>query len=299
MYGDHSGSPRRDSRQDGAPPPPTEDVKVAGTPISAPTDYLGQTAALPPAGDPYQPMGQYQEAPLQEGSYYDGPPPAEDFDATGRPARNTQKIIKIAAVAAAVAVIGGGSAGAWAMTSSGGSSGKEKGDQQAQAQAQAQAPAPLTDAQRKVAEAQRTKELKERASRAAREDADTPKFVAKGKPVPKKKDPGAGTAGDPVPAGTAQQIARSLLPSFGWSPSSQFGCLVRLWDRESGWNVHASNPSGAYGIPQAKPGSKMSSAGPDWQNNARTQIKWGLGYIKDRYSSPCGAWSHSQSTGWY
>jgi hypothetical protein len=75
--------------------------------------------------------------------------------------------------------------------------------------------------------------------------------------------------------------------------------VVNLFSRESGWNVHASNPSGAYGIPQAKPGSKMASAGPDWQNNATTQIKWGYGYIKDRYSTPCGAWAHSQSTGWY
>ncbi len=58
-------------------------------------------------------------------------------------------------------------------------------------------------------------------------------------------------------------------------------------------------PSGAYGIPQALPGSKMSSAGPDWRNNATTQIKWGLGYIKDRYKTPCGGWSHFQSVGWY
>ena len=71
-------------------------------------------------------------------------------------------------------------------------------------------------------------------------------------------------------------------------------------DNESGWRVHASNPStGAYGIPQALPGSKMSTAGPDWQNNATTQIKWGLGYISDRYSTPCGAWSFWQANGWY
>ena len=90
-----------------------------------------------------------------------------------------------------------------------------------------------------------------------------------------------------------------MLGSYGWS-SSQFGCLVSLWDLESGWNVYASNPSsGAYGIPQALPGSKMASAGSDWQSNAATQIRWGLGYIKSLYGSPCGAWSHEQADGWY
>jgi hypothetical protein len=102
----------------------------------------------------------------------------------------------------------------------------------------------------------------------------------------------------PQPSGNPQQIASAMLGSFGWS-SSEFGCLVSLWNLESGWNVYASNPSGAYGIPQALPGSKMASAGPDWQSDAATQIRWGLGYIKSLYGSPCGAWSHEQATGWY
>jgi hypothetical protein len=89
-----------------------------------------------------------------------------------------------------------------------------------------------------------------------------------------------------------------MLGSYGWS-SSEFGCLASLWNLESGWDVHASNPSGAYGIPQALPGSKMASAGPDWESNAATQIRWGLGYIKSLYGSPCGAWSHEQASGWY
>jgi hypothetical protein len=63
--------------------------------------------------------------------------------------------------------------------------------------------------------------------------------------------------------------------------------------------VTAENPDGAYGIPQALPGSKMASAGPDWQTNATTQITWGLEYIDGRYGNPCGAWAHSQATGWY
>jgi hypothetical protein len=103
-----------------------------------------------------------------------------------------------------------------------------------------------------------------------------------------------------VPAGDPQQIAAGMLGAFGWD-SSQFGCLVSLWNVESGWNVYASNPSsGAYGIPQALPGSKMSSAGPDWATDAATQIRWGLGdYIKPIYGSPCNAWAHEQADGWY
>ena len=83
-------------------------------------------------------------------------------------------------------------------------------------------------------------------------------------------------------------------------PVSQFGCLNKLWNKESGWNHRAENPSsGAYGIPQSYPGNKMSSAGADWRTNPATQIKWGLGYIKGRYKTPCGAWSRSESTGSY
>jgi hypothetical protein len=96
-----------------------------------------------------------------------------------------------------------------------------------------------------------------------------------------------------------RSVARLLLADRGWG-SSQYSCLVSLWNRESGWNANASNPSsGAFGIPQALPGSKMASAGSDWRTNAATQIRWGLGYIADRYGTPCGAWAHSESTGWY
>jgi len=107
----------------------------------------------------------------------------------------------------------------------------------------------------------------------------------------------APAAGVPDP-GTAQAIALAMLTARGWG-SDQYSCLVSLWNRESHWNVYASNASGAYGIPQAVPGSKMASAGPNWQSNPTTQITWGLGYITARYGTPCGAWAHSQSTGWY
>jgi len=96
-----------------------------------------------------------------------------------------------------------------------------------------------------------------------------------------------------------QAIAQALLSTFGYD-SSQMSCLLPLWAGESGWRVTAANSSsGAYGIPQALPGSKMASAGPDWRTDAATQIKWGLGYIHDRYGSPCGAWGFKQGHGWY
>jgi hypothetical protein len=103
----------------------------------------------------------------------------------------------------------------------------------------------------------------------------------------------------PVASGSAQQIAEQMLSQYGWS-SSQFSCLEPLWAHESGWSVTAENPSsGAYGIPQAMPGSEMASAGADWQTDAATQIRWGLDYIRGRYGSPCGAWAHEESDGWY
>ncbi|KFF59954.1 hypothetical protein JF66_07870 [Cryobacterium sp. MLB-32] len=113
-----------------------------------------------------------------------------------------------------------------------------------------------------------------------------------------------GTAGPPptggvVDRGAAQKIAAVQVAARGWS-SAELGCLVSLWQRESGWRVNAYNASsGAYGIPQSLPGSKMQSAGDDWQTNPATQISWGLGYIASRYTTPCGAWAHSESNNWY
>jgi hypothetical protein len=100
-------------------------------------------------------------------------------------------------------------------------------------------------------------------------------------------------------SGSPRQIAKAMLGSFGWS-SRQFSCLDPLWEHESGWSVSAANASsGAYGIPQALPGSRMASAGSDWQTDAATQIKWGLEYIKGTYGSPCAAWDHEEAIGWY
>lgn len=99
-------------------------------------------------------------------------------------------------------------------------------------------------------------------------------------------------------AGSAKSVAFAQVKAHGWD-QGQYTCLVALWTRESGWRVNAYNPSGAYGIPQALPGSKMASAGSDWRTNPATQIAWGLGYISGRYGTPCSAWAHSQATNWY
>ncbi len=95
----------------------------------------------------------------------------------------------------------------------------------------------------------------------------------------------------------ATGCALMLKAGFGLD---QFGCLNKLWTKESHWNHKAqNNSSGAYGIPQALPGSKMAAFGDDWRTNPATQIKWGLDYIKNRYRTPAGAWSHFQDNNWY
>ncbi|MFJ7066808.1 transglycosylase SLT domain-containing protein [Streptomyces sp. NPDC101115] len=120
------------------------------------------------------------------------------------------------------------------------------------------------------------KEAEERASRSALRDAST--FSAQGS----------------YTIAEVKAIARQMIPA------DQFQCFSNIVDHESGWNYRATNPSsGAYGLVQALPGSKMSSAGADWQTNPATQIKWGLSYMDGRYGSPCGAWSFWQANRWY
>lgn len=129
----------------------------------------------------------------------------------------------------------------------------------------------------------------------------------KPKPAPPPPPPAATSSGSrsssaPVAyasPGSAQAVAAGMVAARGWG-TNQFDCLVALWNKESGWRVNASNSSsGAYGIPQALPGSKMASSGSDWQTNPATQIDWGLGYVSGRYGTPCGAWQHSVDNGWY
>ena len=96
-----------------------------------------------------------------------------------------------------------------------------------------------------------------------------------------------------------QKYAWSFFDDYGWSVED-FDCLVKLWNRESNWNPSAENSSsGAYGIPQSLPASKMANEGDDYLTNYKTQIRWGLKYIAGRYGTPTQAWAHSERTGWY
>ncbi|MFD9846739.1 transglycosylase SLT domain-containing protein [Streptomyces sp. CACIS-1.16CA] len=124
--------------------------------------------------------------------------------------------------------------------------------------------------------AEKKKEEAERASRSSVRDASS--FAAQGS----------------YTVAQVQAMARQMVPA------DQFQCFSNIVNHESTWNYRATNPSsGAYGLMQALPGHKMSSAGADWQTNPATQIKWGLSYMDGRYGSPCGAWSFWQANNWY
>jgi hypothetical protein len=133
------------------------------------------------------------------------------------------------------------------------------------------------------------------AAEQARKASATPSASKSGKP---------GVVPPPAPASCGvytgnRRTGCAMVLAHGWD-LQQMACLDKLWTKESGWNERARNKSsGAYGIPQAYPASKLASAGSDWETNAATQIKWGIGYIDGRYDTPCKAWSTSQSTGSY
>lgn len=131
-------------------------------------------------------------------------------------------------------------------------------------------------------------------SAAAQSSATKPKHKPKPKPKHKKKHRKHHKRLTP------KQIAWKIMHWFHWKPKWQFRYLDKLWMRESSWNVHAENPySGAYGIPQAVPASKMGSVAGNWRNSPKTQIRWGMRYIKSVYGSPKHAWIHEVDDGWY
>ncbi|QKJ21257.1 phospholipase [Microbacterium hominis] len=142
------------------------------------------------------------------------------------------------------------------------------------------------------------KAAEEAAAKAAAEKAAAEKAAAE-KKAAEEAARAAALAAANTPDG-ARATARSIAASeYGWG-DGEFACLDSLWNKESNWNYQAYNASsGATGIPQSLPGSKMATAGADWQTNATTQIRWGLGYIAAAYGSPCSAWSHSVATNWY
>lgn len=133
------------------------------------------------------------------------------------------------------------------------------------------------------AEAERARRAEEAASRKRRE---APPYAG---PIPASCEEYTGN----------RKIGCAILLDQGFG-LEEMPCLDKLWTKESGWNHKARNrSSGAYGIPQALPGSKMATVGDDWEYNPATQILWGLGYIKNRYGTPCKAWAHSSNVGWY
>ncbi|WP_062641170.1 transglycosylase SLT domain-containing protein [Streptomyces maremycinicus] len=184
-------------------------------------------------------------------------------------------------------------------------------------QAQVQGMAQQADSQAIAADAATKKSAEEAARKQAAEDAAAKKEAAEKKAEAEKKAAAEklakereeaqqeaasrstrGSSSFPVQsaytAAEVQAIARQMVPA------DQFQCFSDIVERESSWNYQADNPtSDAYGLMQALPGSKMSSAGADWQTNPATQIKWGLNYMNDRYDSPCGAWQFWQANNWY
>jgi len=170
-------------------------------------------------------------------------------------------------------------------------------------QADAQAAAADTAAQKSAEEAARVQAAKDaKAKKQAAEEQAAKEQKAKEEAAARAK---AKAAGSTVSASSfAQQssytIAQVQSMARQMVPADQFQCFSQIVNTESSWNYRAVNASsGAYGLVQALPGSKMSSAGADWQTNPATQIKWGLNYMDSRYGSPCSAWSFHLANGWY
>lgn len=104
----------------------------------------------------------------------------------------------------------------------------------------------------------------------------------------------------PVDPGSNRAIGQQLAADRGWT-GNQWACLDELWQRESGWRHTVANyeGSGAYGIPQSLPASKMASHGADYLTNPTTQIRWGIDYISSRYTTPCEAIAFHNANNWY
>ncbi|TQS42515.1 hypothetical protein [Cryptosporangium phraense] len=163
----------------------------------------------------------------------------------------------------------------------------------------------LAEQQQKIDTAQ--SRAADKASAAQKTAAETAERAEKAREKRAEAAEESGTSGAPVPTAPVdcntysgnKNTGCALLSEYGFE-TTQMTCLEQLWNKESGWRVDAENPgSGAYGIPQSLPGNKMASVADDWRTNAATQIRWGLGYIKDRYGTPCDAWANFQNNGNY
>jgi hypothetical protein len=159
-----------------------------------------------------------------------------------------------------------------------------------------------------IAEAKkRAYEAQVRAERAAREKAKRESIAerkrAAARAAARAKARAAAAAKEAADASNPsaaqnETLGQRMNAAKGWA--SCWSSLLQIWTHESHWNERAHNPSsGAHGIPQALPGSKMASAGPNWETNPVTQIAWGLSYISARYDNPCKAWTFWQNNHWY
>jgi hypothetical protein len=176
-----------------------------------------------------------------------------------------------------------------------------------QAQVQTASLTQQADAQAIQADASAKKDAEESARLAAAKTAVAKKAaaekaekLAKEKAEAKAAAAKAGSSSSSFPVQSSYTVAQIQSMAASMVPSGQFQCFSNIVDHESSWNYRAVNASsGAYGLFQALPGSKMSSVGSDWQTNPATQIKWGLNYMDSRYGSPCEAWSFWQANNWY
>ena len=176
-----------------------------------------------------------------------------------------------------------------------------------QAQVQTESLSAQADVQAIAADASAKKDAEEAARKAAAQSAIEKKEAAakaeKAAKEAKEREEAqskASRSSADFPVQSSYSIAQIQAMARQMVPADQFQCFSNIVDHESSWNYRAVNPSsGAYGLFQALPGSKMSSVGADWQTNPATQIKWGLNYMNERYDSPCGAWSFWQANHWY
>ncbi|MGW5034855.1 aggregation-promoting factor C-terminal-like domain-containing protein [Streptomyces nigra] len=176
-----------------------------------------------------------------------------------------------------------------------------------QAQVQTESLSAQADVQAIAADASAKKDAEEAARKAAaqsaiekREAAAKAEKAAKEAKEREEAQSKASRSSADFPVQSSYTIAQIQAMARQMVPADQFQCFSNIVDHESSWNYRAVNPSsGAYGLFQALPGSKMSSVGADWQTNPATQIKWGLNYMNERYDSPCGAWSFWQANHWY
>ncbi|SEE40220.1 Transglycosylase SLT domain-containing protein [Streptomyces sp. 3213] len=173
-----------------------------------------------------------------------------------------------------------------------------------QAQVQTASLTQQADAQAIQADASAKKDAEESARLAAAKTAVAKKAAAEKAEKDAKERAEAKSAASrsssSFPVQSSYTVSQIQAMAAQMVPSGQFQCFSNIVSHESGWNYHAVNASsGAYGLFQALPASKYSSAGSDWQTNPATQIKWGLNYMDSRYGSPCEAWSFWQANSWY